>query len=67
MVDGRAAPIYPAAGVFFAVPVPAGRHRVALSFRAPGFAAGLALGGSWLLLAGLAFAPDVRARARAAR
>jgi hypothetical protein len=46
-VDGRDVPTYPAAGLYFAVPVPAGTHEVALEYRAPGFRMGLALAAAW--------------------
>ena len=47
-VDGERTPLYEAAGIFFAVPVPPGRHRVALSYRTPGFRIGLLVTGLWL-------------------
>ena len=47
-VDGERTPLYEAAGIFFAVPVPLGRHRVALSYRTPGFRIGLLVTGLWL-------------------
>jgi hypothetical protein len=50
-VDDRAVTPYPAAGIFFAVPVPAGVHRVALDYRAPGLVAGLLVAAGWLLVA----------------
>ena len=53
-VAGEEVPIHPTAGVFFALPVPAGRHVVELEFSAPGFAGGLFLLGLWLVLAGYA-------------
>jgi hypothetical protein len=49
-VDDEEAAIYPAAGVFFAVPVPAGSHVVSLTFAAPGFLAGLAMLALWLAI-----------------
>lgn len=50
-VDGEPAPTYPAAAIFFAVPIPEGAHRVTLEYRAPGFRIGLAFGALWLGLA----------------
>jgi hypothetical protein len=50
-IDGEPSPVYPAAAIFFAVPVPSGTHTVSLQFEAPGYRAGLALGGVWILLA----------------
>lgn len=50
-VDGRPAPVYPAAGLFFAVPVPEGQHEVYLSYRAPGFATGVRIALSWVVAA----------------
>lgn len=41
-VDDTSTPIYQAAGVYFAVPLPAGAHDVRLAFRQPGLALGLA-------------------------
>jgi hypothetical protein len=40
-VDGRPAPIHPAAGLFFAVPLAAGRHTVELRYATPGLGAGV--------------------------
>lgn len=48
-IDGANVPLYPAAGLFFAVPVPAGVHDVRLSYRAAGFRAGLVVSGVWIL------------------
>ena len=42
-LDGRPAPVRPADVAFRAVFVPAGRHRVAFTYRPAGFAAGLAV------------------------
>lgn len=61
-VDGGHAAIHPAAGVFFVVPVPEGRHTVRLTYRAPGFHAGLACAAVWLALAGFAVRSEARAR-----
>jgi len=56
-VDGAPAAVLPAAGIFFAVPVPQGSHEVELRFHAPGLGPGLALGLVWLSLAGWALWP----------
>jgi hypothetical protein len=61
-VDGQAAPVRRANVLFRAVPVPAGRLRVELSYRAPGLAAGLAVS----LLAALAGAAFLAGEARRA-
>jgi hypothetical protein len=53
-VDGTEVTPYPAAGVFFAVPVRAGIHQVVLQYRTPGFRTGLALSVGWMLLVGMA-------------
>ena len=45
-VDGRPAEVLAANALFRAVPVPAGRHRVEMTYRPPGLAAGAALSGS---------------------
>jgi hypothetical protein len=50
-VDGRPVPIHPAAGIFFAVPVPAGTHTIALDYRAPGLTAGLLVAAGWIAVA----------------
>jgi hypothetical protein len=50
-VEGRSLPIHPAAGWFFAVPLPSGEHEVLLSYRSPGARLGLACAGIWLVLA----------------
>jgi hypothetical protein len=48
-IDGRESPIHPAAGIFFALPVPEGAREVRLAYRTPGLRAGAALAGVWLL------------------
>jgi hypothetical protein len=48
-VDGTPVPIHPAAGIYFAVPVPAGVHDVVLEYRAPGFRAGVLVLLAWTL------------------
>jgi len=48
-VDGAPADILPAAGLYFAVPLPPGEHAVALRYRAPGFRTGLAIAAVWWL------------------
>jgi hypothetical protein len=54
-VDGHAAPVVRVDGVVQGVPVPAGRHRVALRYQAPGVRAGAAVSAlSVVLLAGWA-------------
>jgi uncharacterized membrane protein YfhO len=50
-VDGQSTPVYPAAGLFFALRVPAGAHDVTLHFRPPGLMVGMALGLGWIGLA----------------
>lgn len=50
-VDGKPAEIHPAGGLFFVVPVPTGEHDVDLTFRSPGFIAGVASAGLWGVLA----------------
>jgi uncharacterized membrane protein YfhO len=50
-IGERELPVLPANRVMRAVPVPAGRHRVEMSYRPPGFLAGAAL--STASLAGL--------------
>ena len=49
MVDGVAVTPYPAAGIYFAVPVPPGAHEIGLDYRAPGFRAGLGLLLGWAI------------------
>ena len=65
-VDGRPAPIHPAAdGLFFTVDVLPGVHLVRLTYRQPGLALGIVGAGSWLglVLAG-AWARHRRMRGR---
>ncbi|MFP6622359.1 MAG: hypothetical protein VCC20_02685 [Myxococcota bacterium] len=52
-VDDERVGVYPAAALFFAVPVPPGSHAVRLHFSAPGTTAGLTLGALWLGVAAL--------------
>ena len=40
---------YPAAGIYFAVPVGAGVHQVTIEYRTPGFRAGLLVTLAWIL------------------
>jgi len=47
-IDGNTTPILPAAGLFFAVPIPAGVHEVEVRYRARGLGTGLALASAWL-------------------
>ncbi len=61
-VDGKPAPILTANHAFRAVPVPAGRHEVELSYWPPGLSAGLGISGAALLgLLGMS-AAGLRAR-----
>jgi hypothetical protein len=48
-VDGAAVTPYPAAGIYFAVPVRQGVHVVALEYRTPGFRLGLRVTVAWIL------------------
>ena len=48
-VDGRPAPLHPADSILLGVEVPAGRHRVVLSYATPRGAAGLVLSAAGLL------------------
>jgi hypothetical protein len=50
-VDGRAAPVEPSRDGRLSVPVPPGRHEIALRFRPPGLTAGLVVSGASALLA----------------
>jgi uncharacterized membrane protein YfhO len=64
-VDGRAAPVVRVDGVVQGVPVPAGRHQVDLTYRAPGLRVGAALSAFSLLgLVGWAVAARWRERSR---
>jgi hypothetical protein len=56
-LEGRSLPIHPAAGWFFAVPLPPGEHEVRLSYRSPGARLGLACAGIWLALAVVCLRP----------
>ncbi len=49
VLDGQPAPVYPAAGLFFAVPIDAGKHHVKLLYSAPGFAVGVRIALGWVL------------------
>jgi hypothetical protein len=51
-VDGRPVDPYPAAGIFFAVPVPQGVHTIVLDYHTPGFTAGVLVAAGWTLAAG---------------
>ncbi len=55
--------VHPAAGIFFAAPVPAGRHDVEIRFEPPGRLAGMLGALAWLLL-GVGLATIDRARQR---
>ncbi len=48
-VDLEPVPTYPAAGLFFAVPIPHGQHEVHLVFRAPGFRTGVRIMLGWVV------------------
>jgi uncharacterized membrane protein YfhO len=50
-VDGRAATLYAAAGLYFALQVEPGTHNVELRYEAPGFRAGLLVAAAWSLAA----------------
>jgi hypothetical protein len=47
-VDGDRVPVYPAAGIFFAVGVPVGQHAVEIVYKAPGCRPALVIPGLWL-------------------
>ncbi len=49
-VDGVPAPVYRAAGPFFAVPIPAGNATVELAYESPGFRTGLWVAIGWTTL-----------------
>ena len=53
LVDGEPAPVYPAAGLFFAVPVPPGKSDVVVTYHAPGWRIGLQIALAWVVLASL--------------
>jgi hypothetical protein len=55
-VDGADAPLHPAAGLFFAVPLASGRHAVELRYTTPGRAAGVAGLAAWAGLVATAWA-----------
>jgi uncharacterized membrane protein YfhO len=48
-VDGVPAALHRAAGLLFAVEVPAGQHVVELTYRAPGFRLGMLVAAVWLV------------------
>jgi hypothetical protein len=54
-VDGAPTPLYPAAGLLFAVPLAPGPHAVELRYSTPGLRAGFALLGAWAALAVVAW------------
>jgi hypothetical protein len=62
-VDGHEVTPVPAAGIFFAVPVGAGVHEIALRYRAPGLRLGLAAFVAWTALALVASLAARRSRA----
>ena len=45
-------PIFPAAGLFFAVPIPAGVHVIDIVYEARGLELGVGLAGVWILASG---------------
>jgi len=61
-VDGRTVAPYPAAGIFFAVPVDAGVHRVEIDYRAPGLQLGTLVGAVWIAGATIVWWARTRAR-----
>ena len=64
-VDGHSVPITRAGGAFGGVAVPAGRHRITLSYRPPGLVSGAVVsGGALLVLVGLLTGSRVRRRRR---
>jgi hypothetical protein len=48
-VDGREAAIYPAAGLFFGIPIAPGRHEIVLRYRTPGLGLGFLVASAWAL------------------
>jgi hypothetical protein len=63
-VDGAPTETYQAAGIFFAVAVPAGRHTVTLRYRTPRFVPGLAVAAAWIVGAAGAYRMTHRRRRR---
>jgi len=61
-VDGRSAPVYLADGIFRAVVVPPGRHRVSFAYRNGAEIAGRRLGAAALLVVALLLLPRPRRR-----
>jgi hypothetical protein len=51
LLDGAPATAYPAAGLYFAVPVPSGPHRVVLSYEPRGLVPGFVVALGWLGIA----------------
>ncbi len=47
-VDFEPVPTYPAAGLFFAVPIPSGQHEIHLEYRSPGFRTGVRVTLVWI-------------------
>ena len=62
-VDGKDTSVHPAAGIFLAAPVPAGRHDLEIRFETPGRLAGTLGALAWLLL-GVGLATIDRERQR---
>jgi len=62
-VGGVRAPVLPAAGIFFVVPVPAGTHEVHLRYRTPGLALGTGIAALWTAAVVLVAAAARRSRA----
>ncbi len=62
-VGGVPAPVLPAAGVFFVVPVPAGTHEVHLRYRTPGLVLGTGIAALWTAAVVLVAATARRSRA----
>jgi hypothetical protein len=52
-VDDNPVEVLPALGIFFAVPIDAGRHEVKLRFQQPGLKPGLWMACGWLVFAGV--------------